>query len=279
MTNIENIQGDIKNLIEYFSIESVKENASKGVVDGTYLMTFEGIQKNISELDSQSCNINNLKSKVTAAKAAYTDQHDTVKAIQELTAAMNILPMKQGHEGGAPRSEVPGGPTAEASKKVDASTSKAPIVNYFLSSHLFENRLYISPTSKDDISKAVHEDGHELKGAGIRCYSKPIGWLLSLIGISSKINVGDETFYINNRSFSQFIIRSTELVKPTSLGDAARKLDKIYIEHQKKGYNERKVELVNTALKRILSKNEIKDLRGIVGHLEQVAIHEGKARH
>jgi len=96
-------------------------------------------------------------------------------------------------------------------------------MNYHMSSHVFGNRLYIAAASQEEIRESIYlkrdtclggveyKQGMELKGAGVRCYSKPIGWLLSLINVSSKISFCGKDFYINNKSFSKLMMRKAEL--------------------------------------------------------------------
>ena len=152
------------------------------------------------------------------------------------------------------------------------------MVNAFQSTHVLYNRLYLSELTKEEISQSVHaEDGTEYEGAGIRSYGKIVGAIMSLFGLASKLTVGDETFYINNKSFSKCIIRLTELKDINSASDAARKLNEIYLKHKKSGYDAQQVRIVNKDLKQILKENKIKDINQMCLRLNQLALHRGKA--
>lgn len=149
--------------------------------------------------------------------------------------------------------------------------------NSYVTNHSFENRLYLSPLSESEIKSSIYsENGGEYKGASIRSYSESIGFLLSLLGISSKIKIGDKSYYINNKSFSQFIIRTTELDNVNSPKEAAKKLNDLYIKHKQIGYNQNKIDLINSKIKQIFRKKEMGDFAHILKHLKMVAIHEGK---
>lgn len=93
------------------------------------------------------------------------------------------------------------------------------------------NRLYIQP-NKEMHNIIYSTTGSEYQGAGISCYNTFLGWLLSFFNISSKMNFGNKSFYVNNVSFSKFIIRRLELSETGFGHNAARSLHNLYINHK-----------------------------------------------
>jgi len=153
------------------------------------------------------------------------------------------------------------------------------MVNAYTTHHFFENRLYISPVPESRIKENIYsETGDEYKGAGIRSYSKPFGFILSFLFISSKITIGKKDFYINNNSFSKFIIRSAELGKTNSIHEAAEKLNSLFIEHKKSGYDKRTLNSVNAVIKQIFCKKGVADFAEFVMVLIKFAKQESKSR-
>jgi len=151
------------------------------------------------------------------------------------------------------------------------------MVNAYTTHHFFENRLYISPVPESRIKENIYsETGDEYKGAGIRSYSKPIGFILSFLSISSKITIGEKDFYINNKSFSKFIIRSNELGETNSIQEAAKKLHCLFVEHKKSGYDKHNLNSVNAAMK-ILYEKERPNFPQIVKYLKMVATLNSKS--
>jgi hypothetical protein len=151
----------------------------------------------------------------------------------------------------------------------------------------FDNRIYFGDQqTREDLLGNIFQKGIEQKGAGIRCYSAPFGWLLSKIGFASNIEINGQNYYVNTNSFCKFVIRATELVNPSSAKDAAQKLNAIYHRHQKNGYDANKLKNIKDDLKQILEGNEDnkklvrkgKDtlyLPGILARLMRIA-NEGK---
>lgn len=148
-------------------------------------------------------------------------------------------------------------------------------VNYITTSSFFENRIYLSNCqTADELRKSVCSGGRENKGAGIRYYSERIGRILFQFGFATQLRIGEEVFYINLKSFSKFVIRTTMLGKVGSAAEAAQRLHRLYL--SRLGYATRKVKLVSTSLKRILTTGEIKDMQHLLLHLQKVALYEGK---
>lgn len=128
-------------------------------------------------------------------------------------------------------------------------------INYLIITHSLENRLYLSPLKPDEIKDDVHDSGRELSGAGVKCYSKLAGIILSIFGLSSRIKVNkNEYIYINNKSFAKFVIRHVDLQKenPSSSKEAAKKLHDLYIKQKESGYDSKKVDLLCKEIKNIL---------------------------
>ena len=109
---------------------------------------------------------------------------------------------------------------------------------------------------EDVFNREIVQKGIEQKGAGIRCYSTLFGWLLSKIGFASNIEINGKSYYVNTNSFCKFVIRATELVNPSSVKDAAQKLNTIYHQHQISGYDANKLKKIKGELKQILEGNE-----------------------
>src|SRR6187397_503085 len=107
--------------------------------------------------------------------------------------------------------------------------------------HFFTNRLYIGTNPNSDLKNEVVQNGVEQKGAGVRCYGHITGWILSKLGYASKIEIDNKTFYVNNKSFVQLVIRLSEVKGATSTKDAAVKLNNLYHLHMKTGYNGKKI--------------------------------------
>lgn len=146
------------------------------------------------------------------------------------------------------------------------------MLNTYTTYYLFENRLYISPFSESEIKISIYsENGEEYKGASVRSYSKIVGFVLSLLGISSKLNINDKMFYINNKSFSKFVIRSIKLREVNSIKEAAKEFNNLFIEYNEKGYNEIQVNAINKELKKYLFIQKIMDIYLIMRCLKIIA--------
>lgn len=140
--------------------------------------------------------------------------------------------------------------------------------NYYVTSNAFENRLYISPQNENEIKNSIYSDtGDEYIGASIRSYGETMGFLLSLIGVAAKVNIGDQSFYINNNSLSKFVIRVVELEKqgaaPTSAADVAERLNALFIAHSDTGYDEKKLNAVNSRLNEMIENANANEIDGI----------------
>jgi hypothetical protein len=147
------------------------------------------------------------------------------------------------------------------------------MINSFTTHHLFQNRLYLSPLDEKRIKRSIFsKNGSEYKGAGIKSYAKPIGYLLSLVGVSSKLKIGNKIFYIDNKSFSKFIIRSSEIGNVVPCKEVASRFHLLYEKHQKTGYDKNKLDLINGRLKQLIYKNL--NIKKMVNSLKNVASHE-----
>ena len=122
----------------------------------------------------------------------------------------------------------------------------------FESTHFFSNRLYFD--TKGPISECP-KGKEELLGAGVRSYSLPVGWFLSLIGLATIVPISGKDFYINNRSFCKLILRIVEGGN-RPLCEDAQKLHRIFLTHREKGkdYDPKQVERLNNKLKQIAQK-------------------------
>jgi hypothetical protein len=132
---------------------------------------------------------------------------------------------------------------------------------------------------ESEIKESIFDNEKELYGAGIRSYGKLFGFLLSIIGFASELKVGEKKFYVNNNSFSQFVIRSVELNSPSSMKDAAKKLDAIYAERKKIGYDKKDVALVKQNFVNIIKYNNVNDIARILKELQEVVRWHGKKPH
>ncbi len=120
-----------------------------------------------------------------------------------------------------------------------------------LNSFLSKDRLYVSTMSEEEIKKCVFsESGEEYVGAGVKAYGIFVGFILSKLDISSKIKVGDKSFYINNKSFSKLVIRNSE-TEPGE--DSVKELNDRYILSKDFGYDKNKLKALNATLKSILN--------------------------
>lgn len=119
--------------------------------------------------------------------------------------------------------------------------------------HLFENRVYFSNKS-DPIDDVIIQNKEEQKGAGVRSYSKIVGLCLYLFGFASRVQINGETFYLNTKSLSKFIIRCSELEDHLLTKSTAIKLNKLYTDHKKTGYDETVVESTRKVLRYIFTK-------------------------
>lgn len=149
-------------------------------------------------------------------------------------------------------------------------------LNVFESHGFFENRLYIAANVDVKTIKSSIEtsEDDELKGAGCRSYGKIVGKILSFFGLASKLKIGDKSFYINNRSFSELVIRLNRVPSEdkSSLKTTAVKLQELYLS-QKKSKEDVKEE-VNKELKQIVNqKGTLKgdNLLKLTDHLRKKA--------
>lgn len=156
--------------------------------------------------------------------------------------------------------------------------------------HLLGNRLYVtsfdSATDPEWEKRSItdNETGKELYGAGVRSYSKPIGFILSLLGVASKTHVGGEVFYVNNKSVSKLVLRLKEFEAeeaalplnqewggPSPQNIAAQKLQAIYENHKKSGYDANKVDFLTGQLNAIVGN---KDNRLDLGQITKTLLGE-----
>lgn len=129
------------------------------------------------------------------------------------------------------------------------------MVNACQTSGFLENRVFFPAFSIEKVPQVILEGEKEYKGAGVRGYSQPIGWLLSFFGLSSKLTFGSAEVYINNKSFSKLLLRIAQLAPQDTAGpeECARKLHALFIDYKKIGYDQRQLKEVNDNLKQTLS--------------------------
>lgn len=81
----------------------------------------------------------------------------------------------------------------------------------FIHEGWFSDRLYIfedgEETNSHDEKIKLQEFTSELYGAGIASYGRIIGFFMSCLSLASAVRIGEETFYINNKSFCHYVLR------------------------------------------------------------------------
>ena len=144
-------------------------------------------------------------------------------------------------------------------------------MNYIKSKGFIEDRIYISSElSTETLKKTIHQNKTEQKGAGVRCYGQLAGSILERLGYATQIKLNNKTVYVNNQSLCKNVIRINELKGKMTAEESALKLHKLYLEHQKTGYDQKQLKAVNSDLHMLNTIKET-DLTVILNVLRQVA--------
>jgi hypothetical protein len=155
----------------------------------------------------------------------------------------------------------------------------------YISSDIFENRLYLGPfenMTSEEISNVIKDEtGHELKGASIRSYSDLVGSVLSTFGFAVKLKCGERDIFVNANSLSQYrnrmqVINSVqdeskqkldvinneapEEVNPRSFKDIAKTMDSLYKQAKSTGYNSLEYIATASTINHAFASNLINDL-------------------
>lgn len=130
-------------------------------------------------------------------------------------------------------------------------------MSLFVSKHVFiANRAYY--TKEESIEKTkklvVDEKGKEYVGAGFTSYGDFVGFILSCIGYASKIKFGETDLYVNNKSFCKFVARCFEMEGDSNSEKSAKRLNELYMNHRKSGYEKNQVSSMEKKLKELVSK-------------------------
>ncbi len=130
-----------------------------------------------------------------------------------------------------------------------------PVVSF-----VYHDRLYLN-VNEGDRTKIMNGD---LKGAGVRTYSKTIGALLELIGFAKEYTISrdNQTYkvYVNTNSLAEYTFRQLEAEKSGKAEKTTpEKIDELYKSHKEEGYNESKIKDIKQSFQgHIVTENQIK---------------------